>query len=267
MILTCPACSKRYQVDESKFPPAGRTVRCAKCGHQWFQMPPDPGPDPGIFVEEPQPAPEPPQPQPVTEPPPEPVYREPAPEPEPELPPRPAAFTREPADFQRSYAPARGPEGVGKPPRPPSHVMAKLGLGLGWLGLVGLVLAIGWSALQYRQKVMAHWPQSASLYSTLGLKPAAGFQVTADNYRKTVEDGQPVLVVTGHLINQGDAEIRAPKILAVLSDENRRELYHWTFSPGVLTLKPGQSTRFVTRLSSPPAAARHLDLRIAKAGE
>ena len=32
MILTCTSCDTRYSVDGSKFPAAGRTVRCAKCG-------------------------------------------------------------------------------------------------------------------------------------------------------------------------------------------------------------------------------------------
>ncbi len=33
MILTCPQCETRYQVSGSKFPAAGRNVRCAKCGN------------------------------------------------------------------------------------------------------------------------------------------------------------------------------------------------------------------------------------------
>ncbi|MEI7790798.1 MAG: zinc-ribbon domain-containing protein, partial [Alphaproteobacteria bacterium] len=37
MILTCPSCDTRYSVDGAKFPAAGRTVRCAKCGHSWHQ--------------------------------------------------------------------------------------------------------------------------------------------------------------------------------------------------------------------------------------
>ena len=37
MILTCPNCATRYSADEAKFPPAGRQVRCAKCGHAWHQ--------------------------------------------------------------------------------------------------------------------------------------------------------------------------------------------------------------------------------------
>src|SRR3569833_3062597 len=72
MILTCPQCDTRYQADVSKFPAAGRNVRCAKCGHVWHQLGPEPEPDPEaeLFVEEPAqpPAPEPAEQEPVREP-------------------------------------------------------------------------------------------------------------------------------------------------------------------------------------------------------
>jgi predicted Zn finger-like uncharacterized protein len=41
MIIKCPACGTRYHVDENALQrPAGRTVRCANCGHTWHQSAP-----------------------------------------------------------------------------------------------------------------------------------------------------------------------------------------------------------------------------------
>lgn len=37
MLLTCPSCSMRYVVADASIGEAGRKVRCAACGHQWFQ--------------------------------------------------------------------------------------------------------------------------------------------------------------------------------------------------------------------------------------
>jgi predicted Zn finger-like uncharacterized protein len=41
MILECPLCNNRYLVDKRAIGPSGRTVRCAKCKHQWHAAPPE----------------------------------------------------------------------------------------------------------------------------------------------------------------------------------------------------------------------------------
>jgi len=39
MIVSCPACEIRFQVDEEQLGYDGRIVRCGKCGNCWHQMP------------------------------------------------------------------------------------------------------------------------------------------------------------------------------------------------------------------------------------
>jgi predicted Zn finger-like uncharacterized protein len=223
MILTCPACATRYQADEAKFPPQGRQVRCAKCGHVWHQ----PGPVPAVEAD---------------------VAVAPAPH-VPSM------------SHTRAFAPsAQTPE-----EREPLARGAMLAVVAGWIVLIAAIAAIGYSAMRYRQEISVIWPQSAGVYSALGVKVnAQGIDFAKVDYRRENEDGQMVLAVTGNIVNRSSRELSVPQNVRVtLSDANNHEIYHWNFTPNVQTLKPGQSSPFLTRLSAPPAAARHLEVRFA----
>lgn len=39
MIVSCPACESRFEVDQEQLGYDGRIVRCGKCGNCWHQMP------------------------------------------------------------------------------------------------------------------------------------------------------------------------------------------------------------------------------------
>jgi predicted Zn finger-like uncharacterized protein len=237
MILTCPACATRYQADAAKFPPGGRQVRCAKCGHAWHQPAPEPE-APALAVPELDIA-----------------FEAPAPSPESEAEP---ALPEEPMRRARAaWTPA--------PAKPRPSLLPMLGVALGWVGLIAVVLLIGLAAVRYRQEITVIWPQSAGVYSRLGMAVNThGIDFVHVDYHRESEDGQVVLTVTGSIVNNGSRELPVPQnVRATLSDSVNHELYHWNFPPGVQTLKPGHAFPFTTRLSSPPASARHLEVRFA----
>jgi predicted Zn finger-like uncharacterized protein len=241
MILTCPSCSTRYQTDSARFAPPGRNVRCAKCGHVWFQTAPEAEPEPEPVFEDVTGA--------VPEPPP------------------PVAVAAAPTLAGIVKPAAKQAEA----PRPKSRKRAKDGLladAVAWAALIFLAVTIGWVGVLYRQTIVDLWPGVAPLYDVLGLAiQSEGITLTDVAYQHEVEDGKPVLSVSGKVVNVSDRELPVPTIRVMLSDEMRHEIYHWTFDAGVQSLRPGGESAFVTRLASPPPEARNLNIRFAEAGE
>ena len=37
MLISCTSCKSKYLVNSADLKPAGRTVKCANCGNQWYQ--------------------------------------------------------------------------------------------------------------------------------------------------------------------------------------------------------------------------------------
>jgi predicted Zn finger-like uncharacterized protein len=235
MILTCPSCTTRYQVDAARFAPPGRQVRCAKCGHVWFQVTPEPE-----IVPEPEA---------------EPVVM------------MPAASESEPlydsAPETHSYAaPTRDPVFRTRAPR------FGIARAFGWLVLVLLIGGILFALVEFRLAIATVWPQSSSFYAAIGMPVnVRGLAFSDVTYAMTTEDGQPVLSLAGKLANITTHELPLPMLRVDLNDDQKRSLYHWTFDTGASTLAAGGSLQFVTRLSNPPVETRNLMLRFADAGD
>jgi len=241
MILTCPQCATRYQVDAGKFPPSGRNVRCAKCGHIWHQPGPVPEPDPEAEI----------------------TTHEPLPPPS-----HASAATTAQGIAHAPLRAMRAQLAQEELEEGPASSLGRVAVGAGWLLLVLVVLAIGWAAVVFRDSVATWLPQTISLYTAAGLSVnPRGVDIADVAYQRRIEDGQVVLAVSGTIVNRSAHELSVPLVRVTLFDADKHELYHWTFVPNVSTLQPSQATHFRTRLSSPPAGTHDLEVRFAKAGE
>ena len=236
MIITCPECTTRYQVDPATIGPQGRTVRCSKCGHSWTQSPPEDMP------------------------------RDVAAEAPPELPPEP----QEAAPRASSGGLAAGPRRLPRSGRS-GRQQARGGLARAmWTLLIVVVGGTVAAAVVWRDAVMQTWPAAVPIYERIGLgadPPGTGLGLSNVSWKADSRDGGRVLLVQGEVANTSDVVRNVPPMQGVIYDKDDRELQRWIFAAPETRLLPGERVAFRTELKSPPAGASRLQIRFdAKTG-
>ncbi len=217
MILTCPACSTRYMVDPAAIGPNGRTVKCAKCGHQWVQPA---APDTA----------------------------------------RKAALTAtRPSSVAASRGTAKNLPGF-PVPRQPRYATAA-----GWASLGVVIVALGASLWLGQAQLVAAWPATARLYSAVGVEIApvpagTGLEVRDLIPRRTVQDGTPLLLLEGEVVNITDEPVPVPPIMATLRDHDDNIIQQWTFDVGLKALAPLERIPFQTQFENPSNAATDIKI-------
>ena len=258
MIIACPACSTRYVVPDSAIGVEGRTVRCAKCRHSWFQE----GPAPELVAAAatavqatPAPAPQPPArpaeaapatqatqapPQPAPEPVPETIARA------PETPGdvyqdaaaesfdagRPSSF-----DFTPPFRPRRN--------RTKMWMLAAILFAVVTLGSAGAIALYG----------LPDWvPIPRPTFAEAQPDLMLDFPPNRQD-RRTLPNGTEFFGASGTITNVGQSTRKVPVILIVLRDARDRVVFSWEVVPPKRELAPGESVTINEAVTDIPKSA------------
>jgi predicted Zn finger-like uncharacterized protein len=126
-----------------------------------------------------------------------------------------------------------------------------------------LMLAATLAALiLWRTPIVRLLPQTASLFAAVGLPVnVRGLSFEDLKALHEIQDGMPVLVVEGTIVNVTRAIVEVPRLRFALRNSLAQEVYAWTALPARSTLGPGEALAFRTRLASPPADGRDVAVR------
>jgi predicted Zn finger-like uncharacterized protein len=276
MLISCPNCGTNFSVPDTALGDKGRTLKCAKCAHKWFQTPLTESTSLGLDEDSFPPPPA----RPAAAPPrlaaPQPSFdTQPIPEfPAPEFNAS-AAAARAAAAFNMDLdlddepsSPARGagltlnlddspiPESLTQPP-PARRKSSTAGL---WAMLVIMMLiCAGAGGYLYQDRVVEFWPAADGLLMDAGLrheKPGAGLELrNAGTPERMVYNDIDVLIVRGVIANISDRARMVPPMKLMLLDKDKHIVQEKTDQPPVTSLEPGGTAGFKIQLQRPDANA------------
>lgn len=266
MIIACPACSTRYAVPDSAIGVDGRTVRCAKCRHSWFQEGPELELAGSRTESGPQAKAESSAPPSREAPPPYPRFqREAGPPPEsderpqgredslpspPQAPPRTAAAYYDDTVGAR-YADEAPSNFDYAPPFRPRRNWTRIGtMAAGIFAAVTLSLAgtVAWFGLP-------DWvPIPRQSFSRAQPDLQLDFPRKRQD-RKPLPDGTEFFSVSGTISNIGSEARHVPSLLVVLRDNRERIVYEKEIAPPKRELAPGEVVTINEALTDIPKAS------------
>lgn len=139
---------------------------------------------------------------------------------------------------------------------------------IAWSALVASAILPPIGALTFPEQLVAAVPASIRLYDMVGHEVNVyGLEIRQVDVQHLMVDGRSVIAVKGQLANVSKTIRRIPWLRFGLRSAGGEEVYQWTLDTEVRPLRPDESTSFVTRLASPPEAARNLEIRFARADE
>jgi predicted Zn finger-like uncharacterized protein len=275
MIVSCPACSTRYLVDEQNLGATGRMVRCGQCGHSWYEAPPAGESLRYDLSDRDAPAPLPGERRGL-----------------PVLSPRPhrgglgkvlavlflllvlgggfAAVILERAGIMRHFPETRPfyamlEEFLASPLQflqqkpqlqPLTQQQPDQSQDQNQSPSTAPSMAPSLAPAQNPpQNPSSNQAQAPGQTPNPGQTPGAGLQIQQLTPKRTVQNGIPVLVITGIIVNSTAQAQNVPRLRATLRDASSNSVASWSFAPDQSSLPPGGSENFETSMAQPSALA------------
>jgi hypothetical protein len=121
-----------------------------------------------------------------------------------------------------------------------------------------LVLAL----IIWRADVVRLIPQTASFYGMVGLDVnLRGLAFKDVKVTTETVEGKPVLVIEGVIVDETHKTVEIPRLRFSVRDAQGAEIYAWNTVLEQTVLKPGDHALFRSRLASPPAEGKSIDVR------
>ncbi len=233
----------RYLVSEGSVGPAGRRVRCASCGHQWFQEGEE-GLDATLFEDD------------------DVSFAESS-----------VVHEKEEQDFEeilrKEIESAPIPEGVRpvhndadiaiavaqpsakkKLPMPSERVSGFAAAAAVWILIIAALLAL-------QPQISRAWPPSNMLYNLVGLTPVLpGEGLALESLEAEMADGK--ISMRGTVINLRESDLGVPAIMASIVDKDKKILDRVLIAPPVGTLKAEGQASFDASYPKIPEGATNV---------
>lgn len=269
MHIVCPHCTTSYAIRLETLGPAGRTVRCSRCKEVWLARPEDAvdvtAPMPAMAAasqsaaaaeweamarqEEDEGAPVVDSPSISADWPADDAVRQDWP-----------SVAREDAE---AHADAEAKPHSRLPrlfrlPALPRIRLPAASLPTACAAMAALTVAL----VVWRGDVVRLLPQTALFYRLAGLEVnLRGVAFKDIKVTNDTVDGKPVLVIEGVIVGNTRKPVELPRLRFAIRDAQGAEIYAWNTVLEQPVLKPGERAYFKSRLASPPAEGRDIDIR------
>jgi predicted Zn finger-like uncharacterized protein len=147
--------------------------------------------------------------------------------------------------------------------KPPAFLLRASGKP--FVGLPTVCAAMGALVLAlviWRVDLVRLLPQTATFYKMVGLEVnLRGLAFRDVKISTETVEGKAVLVIEGVISGEAKKPVELPRLRFSVLDAQGAEIYAWNAVLEQTVLRPGEYTRFKSRLASPPPEGRNIDIR------